>query len=281
MAGVDGEKHRAMSQRAYRSSGKGNLVWLGICLLGVAGMMAVFFTLGSHPVTKELHWGLVFLLSSLPFFVGLALAVFMDRRMKRNRRQALLDLLTSMGYDVTLQPADKDKEVFFGRIAVFKNVLDLRNGPVGVKWAGFRNPPCGGQELVGEYEFTTGSGKSTVEHTRIFAVFPDRWPDNGGVPVGWHNAVVIHRLGRLARRLSRKQENKDPSFSSLEPHWAIFGDTATARRILTPRFNELLTTSPWNESWCIGGDLICCGYQAPLNAENFGIFLDRVKGAAG
>ncbi len=86
-----------------------------------------------------------------------------------------------MGYDLNLQPSDKDKEVVSLRIATFKNALDLRKGPAGVKWAGFRNPPGGRQELVCEYEFTTGSGKSTVEHTRMLAVFPGRWPDHGGV----------------------------------------------------------------------------------------------------
>ena len=96
-----------------------------------------------------------------------------------------------------------------------------------------------------------------------------------------HSATVIHRLGRLARRLSRKQENKDPSLSSLERHWAVFGDTGTAQRILTPRFNELLATSPRNEVWCLGGDLLCCGYQAPLNDGNLVLFLDRLKIAAG
>ena len=272
---------RGMSKAAYRSSSGGNWLWVGICMLGAAGVVALTMTFGMLPATKHMPWGLMLFLSCLPFFIALAIAVFMDRRMKRRRRQAVADRLASMGYDLTLQPTDKVKEVVFQRIATFKNALDLRTGPAGVKWAGVRNPPGGGQELVCEYEFTTGSGKSTVEHTRMFAVFPDRWPDHGGIPVGWHGATVIHRLGRLARRLSRKQENKDPSLSSLERHWAIFGDTGTAQRLLTPRFNELLATSPRNEVWCLGGDLLCCGYQAPLNDENLVLFLDRLKIAAG
>ena len=273
--------HRAMSQPAYRHSSSGLWLWVGICLLGLAAGAALAITLGAHPATKHRHWGLLMLVACLPFFAALAVAVFMDRRMKRLRRLAIAARLASMGYDVTLQPTDKDKEVFFQRVAVFKNALDLRTGPAGVKWAAFRNPPGGGQELVGEYEFTTGSGKSTVEHTRTFALFPDRWPDHGGTPAGWHAAAVIHRLGKLARRLSRKQGNKDPSFSRLERHWAIYGDTSTAQRILTPRFCELLASSPGNEIWCLGGDLLCCGCQAPLNAENLVLFLDRLKAAAG
>lgn len=270
-----------MSKPAYCRSSGGSLLWLGICVLGLGVGLGSAVILSMQPATKDMHWSLAVLVVCVPFFLALTLAVFVDIRMKRKRRGAIADQLVPMGYDVTLEPTDKDKEVFFGRIAVFKNALDLRIGPAGVKWAAFRNPPGGGQELLGEYEFITGSGRSTVEHTRLFAILPDRWPDHGGTPVGWHCGAVIRRQGKFARRLYRKQENKDPSLAGLEPHWAIFGDTATAQRILTPRFTDLLAASPKNEIWCIGGDLLCCGFQAPLDAENFAIFLERVKAAAG
>lgn len=270
-----------MSRSAYHSSSGGTLLWLGICLLGVAGTVATVISLGQHPVAKQVHWGEALFLYCLPFFGALSLAVCMDRRMARKRHQGIGDRLASMGFDVTLQPTDKDKAALFGLLDVFKNALDLRMGPAGLKWAAFRNPPGVRQELVGEFQFTTGSGKSTVEHTRVVALFPDRWPDHGGVPIGWPAAAVIQRRGKFSRRLSRKNENKDPVFSGLERRWAIFGDTETARRILTPSFNQALATAPRNEIWCLGGDHLCCGFQAALDAENLVIFLERVKAVAG
>ncbi len=270
-----------MSRQAYHSSWKDNLLWLGVCLLGVAGTVATTMVLGSHPVTKDWPWGVGLGLGCLPFITGLGLAVYLDRRLKRWRHQGIADLLAPMGYDVTLQPGEKDKEVLFRYIGAFTGSLDLRAGPVGVKWAAFRNPPGGGQELVGEYQFITGSGKSTVEHTRMSAVIPDKWLDHGGVPKGWHNAVVIRRQGRWTRRGSREKENRHPSFAGLEERWAIFGDTATAGRLLTPDFQEILAASPKGEMWCLGGDLLCCGYHAPLNGENFLRFLERVWQASG
>ncbi|WP_035602723.1 hypothetical protein [Haloferula sp. BvORR071] len=265
-----------MPSPAYRSASRHTGKWLLICLLGLAGMLALMFFLSSHPVTKGLGlW--IFAIAVWPFFISLAIAVFLMRKLHRDRRQGIANKLRTLGYQVTLEPTAEEKSAFFQGLEVFKNATDLRNGPGCLCWIATRST-SGGCCYLCEYEFVTGSGKSTQEHYRTLVVLPKKWPD---ATVGWPNAFFMWRLGKIARKLMRRQENKDPTFADLAKEWSIDGDTATGQHFLTPEVRAQLTSAPRGEIWCIGGDVLCCCYQNPMDAESIGKLLERARSIAG
>src|SRR6188768_1175586 len=90
---------RIMNKPSYRRSSRGVWLWLGICLLGLAGVAAISIAAGKHPSVSDMNGLLIVSIACLPFFIALTLAVFMDRRITRLRRRGIADRLTSMGYD--------------------------------------------------------------------------------------------------------------------------------------------------------------------------------------
>ena len=268
-----------MSTPAYRTSYRAGLLFTGIILAGIAGVITTVILTTDAETYRHMHWVFIVLLLGLPMIAAIVIAVIVDRRITRRRREGIAAWLTDGGFDVTLKPNERDRAAVMKRLEPWLRGLDLRIGAEGVIWAAFRNVPGGGQELVGEYRFITGGGRSAQEHIRMFAVVPDRWPEQGGTPGGWSSAVVITRR-TWARRGPRAEEIQDADFAALHPQWAIYGDAPTARRILGPRFAELLPASPKKETWCIGGPELCCGCFMSLDAANFAVFLDRVRRAA-
>ncbi len=255
---------------AYRAASRHTGKWLLICLLGLAGMLALMFLLGSHPATKG--WGAwIFAIAIWPFLIALALAVYLMRKLHRERRQLIADKLRSLGFQVTLEPGSGEKAAFFQRVEVFKQAADLREGPERLCWIATRDT-AEGLSSACEYEFTTGSGKSTQEHYRTVVVLPKKWP---GASIGWPNAFFMWRLGKITRKLMRRKESSDPAFADLAKDWSIDGDTATGQSFLTPQVRALLQTAPRGEIWCAGGDVLCCCYQNPMNAENLAKLLAR------
>lgn len=268
-----------MSRKAYRSASTHQGLWVAICMAGLVAQTALITYFASNPATK--HWSAwAFVPMTLPFFIAIVLAVFTIRRRIRKRRRIVTEGLAAAGYTVTPAPSAEEKEQFFQRIAVFKKTFDLRTDAAGLQWYALREcPGGGGTELVCEYEFTSGSGKSTQEHIRMVTVLP-HWRAGDPPPTGWHTGFLLARQGNLMRRRRRKQENPDPAFDPWRELFAVFGDTATGQRFLTPRLRDLLADSPKRESWSVGGDLLACYFPAPLDTKNLAIFLDRAGRAA-
>jgi hypothetical protein len=267
-----------MPSPAYRSASRHTGKWLFICLLGLAGMLGLMFFLGSHPATKA--WGAwILAIAVWPFFIAVALAVYLMKKLHLERRQKIADKLRALGFQINLEPGPEEKAEFFSRIEAFKNSANLPQGAERLCWIATRDTTDGPTSLF-EYEFVTGSGKSTQEHYRSVVVLPKKWPGADGATVGWPNAFVMWRLGKIARKLMRRKENKDPVFADLEKDWSIDGDTATGERFLTPEVRAKLAHAPRGEMWCVGGDLLCLCYQNPMNAENMAKLLERAEDMA-
>lgn len=267
--------HLAMPAPAYRAASRHTGKWLLICFLGLAGMLALMFVLGSHPATKG--WGAwIFAIAIWPFIIALALAVYLMRKLHRERRQRIVGKLRALGFQVTLEPTPEEKAAFFQRIEAFAKAADLRQGAERLCWIATRDTAEGPRSLC-EYEFVTGSGKSTQEHYRTVVVLPKKWP---GASIGWRNAFFMWRLGKIARKLMRRKENTDPAFADLADDWSIDGDTPTGQHFLTPQVRALLPSAPRGEIWSAGGDVLCCCYQNPMNAENVAKLLERAEAAA-
>ena len=255
---------------AYRSASRHTGKWLLICFLGLAGMLGLMFILGSHPATKD--WGAwIFAIAVWPFFIALALAVYLMKKLHRERRQKIADKLRTLGFRVTLEPSTEEKAAFYQRIETFQRPADLRQGPGRLCWIATRDTPDGPTSLF-EYEFVTGSGKSTQEHYRTVLVLPKKWP---GTTVGWPNAFYMWRLGKIARKLMRRKETSDPAFADLAKDWSIDGDIATGQCFLTPGVRTGLSAAPRGEIWSVGGDVLCCCYQNPMDANNVSKLLAR------
>jgi hypothetical protein len=188
----------------------------------------------------------------------------------------IADKLHILGFQVRLEPSAEEKAAFFQRIEVFSRAADLRQGAERLCWIATRDTTEGPSFLC-EYEFITGSGKSTQEHYRTVVVMPKIWP---GAGIGWPNAFFMWRLGKIPRKLMRRKESTDPAFADLAKDWSIDGDTATGQAFLTPQVRALLATAPRGEIWSAGGDVLCCCYQNPMDAANVAKLLARAEAIA-
>ncbi|MBX3743594.1 MAG: hypothetical protein KF712_21590 [Akkermansiaceae bacterium] len=268
--------------RPYRKASRQTLVWLVICLCGVAGQIALMM---SVPAFKTMGPVQAFALGSLPFFVALALAYVVTGRLKRGRFRRISGTLTPMGFDLALKPGPEGKKEFFAPLEPLQKWMDLRPGADGIEWFGTRTGQHGEVRLF-EYEYVTGTGKGTQIHMRTIVAFPADRQVPTGCALGRLDGFRVARMSWWTRRLWAKHSLKDGVFGRLDG-WVSTGDAETGRLFLSPGVMDQLRSAPRGESWYIGGGWVCCVYDDPLEPQDLVKFMDRAwhvfsaAGAAG
>lgn len=210
------------------------------------------------------------------FLLTLGIGWRVTNSLKRARFRKIGQRLLPMGYEFVSEPSDGLKEEFFQPFAPLAGWMNLQRGAAGLEWIAMRSEEDQAMRLF-EYEFTTGSGKSTQIHMYTL--------------VGWSaegTAVKGAALGRLAgfrtfparwgqRRFWKKHALKVPEFDRSLPGWVFTGDESTGRRFLTEEVVKELRAAPKGESWFIGGGWVCCLYQNPLDPEDLLRFVARAR----
>lgn len=178
-------------------------------------------------------------------------------------------LLPANGFRCVLGPGTAQREAFLAPLRHLEPGLDLRNSPAGLEWMA-ELEMAGGKVLLFEFEFATGSGKTSRVHVRTVLAVSAGIAEIGRLP-----GFVAVRLPWLERRAVRKSEMQSSALAAIAKAWSLFGDAATGARFFTQRVQEELARSPKGESWCIGGGWACCVFRDYLDADNLAVFLER------
>lgn len=255
-----------MAKHAYRKASQQTGLWV-ICFLFC---VAVPFLVG---------WGTQYLFGQFdwrgPMLVLLGLAVVLVAVLvwgslsHRARRKRVVARMASLGFRCSLKPDDAEKAAFFSPVQHLARWIDLRNTPGCIEWLAQRDVP-GGQVLLFEAEYVTGTGRTTQQHPRTILAIPAALAEIGGLP-----GLLVARLRRLERYAWRKSELRDARFADCARDWWLSGDAETAARFLTPAMRAEMARSPTGEMWCIGGGWACCVFRGFLDAENLVAFQER------
>jgi hypothetical protein len=256
--------------RPYRKASRQTLVWLVICLCGVAGQIGLMM---SVPAFKTMGAVQAFALGSLPFFVALALAYIVTSRLKRGRFMRISATLSPMGFDLEMKPDAERKKAFFAPLEPLAKWMDLRFGADGIEWFGTRTGKQGEVRLF-EYEYVTGTGKGTQIHMRTIIAFPADRQVPSGCALGRLDGFRAARMSWWTRRLWAKHSLKDGVLGQLVG-WVFTGNAETGRLFLTAGVRDQLRSAPPGESWYVGGGWVCCVYSDPLGPQDLVKFMDR------
>lgn len=246
------------------------MLYLSVVLCGVAAMPVVFSRL-------EHLGGWVVLPCVGVFVVAFTLAVWVANLRKRGRCRSIGERLLPMGYEFIDKPSDGLKEQFFAPYVPLAEWMNLKTGSKGIEWMAIFQEGSEGMRLF-EYEFTTGSGKSTQIH--IYTVVA--WPASGtglkGAALGNLAGFRAAKMSWWWRRVWKKRSLDLPEYGHALKKWVFTGNAETGRRFLNDAVMRELASSPMGESWFIGGGWVCCLCEDPLDAENVLRFVERARG---
>ena len=260
-----------MAHPAYRKAPGTEWIIVVLCLLAVAGEIAMVPMLGPRRMTA---FDLVYF--AIPLIMAFVLGWMILRRKHRQRMARLAKNLQAAGLQATLTP-DKEKcERLWNYVKPLAQVLDLRGGGPNVQWYatlnGHTDPLC-----LFEFRFVTGSGRYSQEHIRTVIIWlsplspaPDQSP--GDLP-----GFVMSKLPWLQRRAQRTHALVLPGHEALAKTWIFHGDAGTAARVLKPAVLAELTTAPKGECWYVGHGWFCCCFQNALHPDDVGRFLERSR----
>jgi hypothetical protein len=255
-----------MAKYAYRKVSRQTGLWLALGLLG--GTTPFLIGWGTHYLFGQLDWrGPTLVLLPL---IGLVVVVMVRNALnQRARRKQVVARMELLGFRCLLKPDDAEKAAFFSPVQHLASAIGLRDTPRCIKWLARRDAP-GGQILLFEAEYETGSGKSTQQHPRTILAVPAALAEIGGLP-----GLVVARRSRLERYSLRKSELRDARFADCAREWTLHGDAETAVRFLTPAIRAEMAHSPMGEMWCMGGGWACCICRGFLDAKNLVAFQER------
>lgn len=255
-----------MAKHAYRKASRQTGLWVIWILLGAATPFSIGW--GTHYFFGQFDWrGPALVL--LPLAVMFVVILVWSKRKQRARRKQAVARMESLGFRCSLEPNDAEKAAFFSPVQHLARWTDLRSTPGCIEWLAQRDVP-GGQALLFEAVYETGSGRTTQQHPRTILAIPAALAEIGGLP-----GLLVARLRWLERYAWRKSELRDARFADCARDWWLSGDAETAARFLTPAMRAEMARSPTGEMWCIGGGWACCIFRGFLDAENLAAFQER------
>jgi hypothetical protein len=256
-----------MPKPAYRKASRQTGLWIILCIIGSVGQVSmapvINFFFGRNPS----DWAFLIFLAPLTIMIIAAFTV--SKYLQRGRRKKIAARLPALSFHCDLAPSKDDQAALLATIQHVRAALNLIDDRASVQWIAHRNTDKG-RILLFEYEFHTGSGKSTQLHVRTVLAVPSSIAGFGeglgftGVRFLWHE-----------RRREREREWKDARFADLAKEWSLFNDAETGAQFLKPAVQAELAHSPKGEWWMIGGGWACCVFRDYLNADNMAVFIER------
>lgn len=259
---------------AYRKAKQHTLMWLVVCLAGIAGQLALMAWLHASGLEKKMQaW--VFVPAVVPFIAAVSFGWWRLARLNRKRVAGVAAALESAGFLISTEPKPETKASFWQSMERVMAGLSMNRGAEAVQWLALHGEE-GSRMAAWEYHYTTGSGKTTQVHDFTALVWPAGHP---ALPPDLASLAgcQILRLDWLQRRVWCRHAIvlPDPALAALQKRWTLLGSAATATRVLTPAFVALLERSPKGECWHAGGGWVCCCFKSTLDAENMRRFRDH------
>ncbi len=196
-----------------------------------------------------------FLLAFTPMLLALVCCITWERLSRKKRMKAVREAFSQRGYEVAEQ-VDLAWLDLFAFMDQWAGLLNL--GYVG--WAAKK-----GDVLVLEHEYTTGSGKTTVNHPRTFVVWLR------GVP-SLHGAWFYRPGFGERRRMVKANRIHNTGDEEFDRKWLLINVPDGA--YLTENSRELMRESPKGESWSIGSGCVVLQYKAHLDEAEIMRFVE-------
>jgi len=259
---------------AYRKASQHVLLWLGVAFMGIAGQFGVLYVIYATGQSNTFHiWSLV--LSLLPLLATLAFVGWRVARLNRERIKGIEAGLEPLGFLVSPSPKPETKTSFWQSMEPMAAKLGMNRGAEALQWLSLRGE-AGQRMAAWEYQYVTGSGKNTQIYSFTALAWPQGHPTLPPALAALPGAQ-IQRLPWLERRARRKEAIELPGLEDIQKDWAVFGNAATATRMLTPDWQSLLARSPKGECWHVGDGWVCVCVRAKLDASNFLRFMDHAE----
>jgi len=260
---------------AYR--GQGFLVGcmpFGILMLGVIGQLVLMYFL--FPYQKQLQaW--VLAIAAIPFLIAVTVLILANKVMQKKRLTSIAEALAPLGITVFAEPSQELRAELSPHVEGLKGPYQLSGGVANVTWLAYND-----QLFLFEHSYTTGSGKSTVEHVRTVVAWPRGTYSRVDMlcDLPW---MIAARAGYVEARalkadLGEDQEIGEPTFDG---KWSIFGHPDTAMALFTPFAREQLNAARKGERWSIGGGWVACGTPMAMNAANVAKFVAHAEAVVG
>jgi hypothetical protein len=260
-----------MARTAYKKASQGTGLWVVICLTGLGIQTAVLLLMMSAGWEKR-YGAWVFGLAVIPFPVALLVGWRLLARQKRGRIGHIVPRLGRLGFRVTENPNDAEKQEFSAPVGHLFSAFLLQTGAAGLQWIAVDGNAPAPARLF-EHEYLTGSGKSRQTHHTTVMAWPAGHPELRDAGLASSPWFTMARWSWWTRRTVRHQELKNSEFADVAKAWSLRADEGTARRFLTPTTRAALQESPRDETWFVGAGWVCCSIRGALDESNLAKFL--------
>ncbi len=260
-----------MAADAYKRARGTTGVIVACSLLMVAGLVLMVAALGPG---KPDPWDTIFFF--IPAVVAFLIGWVICRGMHRRRAAGVEKKLTALGFQPCMEPTLEEKTAVWTPLLPVVGWLSLQGGASNIQWLASQQAG-NGTAWIFEFQYITGSGKTTQIHGRTVVAWPAADSPLPGARLGKRPGFLMSRLNWLEKRAAKDTQLQDPSFADLAGNWTFFGDASTGIAFLTAEVRAELRRSPKGESWSIGRGWACVAFKSSLDGDNLGKFYERAR----
>lgn len=271
-----------MATPAYRAARGSTGLIIVLVLLMEAGMLGMVPLAGPQHQGTGRGW-----FFAIPPVVALVVGLSIAFTRHRRRLSGVSRELGRLGFIVDMKPSANPtaQAELWTLLQPLAQNLWLQGDARNVRWMAWQSAAdsastsdeAARRAWLFEFEFVTGSGKSTQVHPRTVALWPAGYPGLPGSRLGNAPGFWLARFGWFRRRLYKKAPR--PEAVGLAKVWTVFGDVTTGSQFVTDRMRALLANSPKGECWHLGDGYVGCVFQNRLNGPGLGVFYQRARKA--